>query len=57
MIKDEMKMRVSKIYENADDVRRDVLYYKDEIKQLLDNIIDLLVKIDSLQEDLEYEDE
>ena len=57
MIKDEMKMRVAKIYEKADDVRRDVLYYKDEIKQLLDNIIDLLVKIDSLQEDLEYEDE
>lgn len=57
MIKDEMKMRVAKIYEKADDARRDVLYYKDEIKQLLDNIIDLLVKIDSLQEDLEYEDE
>ena len=57
MIKDELKMRVSKIYEKADDVRRDVLYYKDEIKQLLDNIIDLLVKIDSLQEDLEFEDE
>lgn len=57
MIKDELKMRVAKIYEKADDARRDVLYYKDEIKQLLDNIIDLLVKIDSLQEDLEYEDE
>ena len=57
MIKDEMKMRVNAIYKMVDDVRRDVLYYKDEIKQLLDNIIDLAVKVDSLEEDLEYADE
>ena len=57
MIKDEMKTRVATIYEKADDACRDVLYYKDEIKQLLDKIMDLLVKIDSLQEDLECEDE
>lgn len=57
MIKDEMKVRVAAIYEKVDDVRRDLLYYKDEIKYLLDKIIDLAVKVDSLQEDLEYEDE
>ena len=57
MIKDEMKMRVTAIYERLDDVREDVLYYKDEIKQLLDKIIDLASKIDSLEMDLECEDE
>ena len=57
MSKDEMKMRVTAIYEKLDDVREDVLYYKDEIKQLLDKIIDLAVKIDSLEMDLECEDE
>lgn len=57
MIKDELKTRLSKIYEKADDARSDVLYYKDEMKQLLENIIDMLVEIDSLQEDLEFEDE
>ena len=57
MIKDEMKMRVAAIYEKVDDVREDVLYYKDEIKQLLDKIIDLASKIDSLEMDLECEDE
>ena len=57
MSKDEMKMRVTAIYEKLDDVREDVLYYKDELKQLLDKIIDLAVKIDSLEIDLECEDE
>ena len=57
MRKDEMKMRVTAIYERLDDVREDVLYYKDEIKQLLDKIIDLASKIDSLEMDLECEDE
>ena len=57
MSKDEMKMRVTAIYEKLDDVREDVLYYKDEIKQLLDKIIDLASKIDSLEMDLECEDE
>ena len=57
MSKEEMKMRVTAIYEKLDDVREDVLYYKDEIKQLLDKIIDLASKIDSLEIDLECEDE
>ena len=57
MSKDEMKMRVTAIYEKLDDVREDVLYYKDEIKQLLDKIIDLAAEIDSLEMDLECEDE
>ena len=57
MSKDEMKMRVTAIYEKLDDVREDVLYQKDEIKQLLDKIIDLASKIDSLEMDLECEDE
>ena len=57
MSKDEMKMRVTAIYEKLDDVREDVLYQKDEIKQLLDKIIDLASKIDPLEMDLECEDE
>ena len=57
MSKDEMKMRVTAIYEKLDDAREDVLYQKDEIKQLLDKIIDLAAEIDSLEMDLECEDE
>ena len=57
MIKDEMKERVAAIYKMVDDVRRDVLYYKDEITQLFDNITDLFVEVDSLEECLEFEDE
>ena len=57
MIKDEMKMRVAKIYEKVDDAREELKYLKDEIKQLLDKFLDLAAEVDSLQEDLEFEDE
>lgn len=57
MIKDELKMRVAKIYEKLDDVLRHLLYYKDEIKYLIDKNNDLAAEVDSLQEDLEFEDE
>ena len=57
MIKDEMKMRVAKIYEKVDDAREELNYLKDEIKQLLDKLLDLAAEVDSLQEDLEFEDE
>lgn len=57
MIKDELKMRVAKIYENVDDVRVELIEQKEAIKWLLDKIIDLAAEVDSLQEDLEFEDE
>ena len=57
MIKDEMKMRVSKIYEKVDDVRAELIEQKEAIKYLLDKIIDLAAEVDSLEVDLEYEDE
>ena len=57
MIKDEMKMRLSKIYENVDDVLVELIEQKEAIKYLLDKIIDLAAEVDSLEVDLEYDDE
>ena len=57
MIKDEMKMRLSKIYEKIDDVRDELNEQKEAIKYLLDKIIDLAAEIDSIEMDLECEDE
>ena len=57
MIKDEMKTRLSKIYEKVDDVRVELNEQKEAIKYLLDKIIDLAAEVDSLEVDLEYEDE
>ena len=57
MIKDEMKMRLSKIYEKVDDVRAELNEQKEAIKYLLDKIIDLAAEVDSLEMDLECEDE
>ena len=57
MIKDEMKMRVAKIYEKVDDVRAELIEQKEAIKYLLDKIIDLAAEVDSLEVDLEFEDE
>ena len=57
MIKDEMKTRLSKIYEKVDDVRAELNEQKEAIKYLLDKIIDLAAEIDSLEMDLECEDE
>ena len=57
MIKDEMKTRLSKIYEKVDDVRVELIEQKDAIKWLLDKIIDLAAEVDSLEMDLECEDE
>ena len=57
MIKDEMKTRVAAIYENVDDVRVELIEQKEAIKWLLDKIIDLAAEVDSLEKDLECEDE
>ena len=57
MIKDEMKTRLSKIYEKVDDVRVELNEQKEAIKYLLDKIIDLAAEVDSLEIDLECEDE
>lgn len=57
MIKDELKMRVAAIYEKVDDARVELIEQKEAIKWLLDKIIDLAAEVDSLQEDLEFEDE
>ena len=57
MIKDEMKTRVAAIYENVDDVRVELIEQKEAIKWLLDKIIDLAAEVDSLEVDLECEDE
>ena len=57
MSKDEMKMRVSALYEKVDDVRVVLIEQKDSIKWLLDKIIDLAAEVDSLEMDLECEDE
>ena len=57
MIKDEMKTRLSKIYEKVDDVRAELNEQKEAIKWLLDKIIDLAAEVDSLEMDLECEDE
>ena len=57
MIKDEMKMRVAAIYEKVDDVRVEINEQKEAIKWLLDKIIDLAAEVDTLEVDLECEDE
>ena len=57
MIKDEMKMRVSAIYDRLEDVRVELIEQKESIKWLLDKIIDLAAEVDSLEMDLECEDE
>lgn len=57
MIKDEMKMRVTALYERVDDVRVELIEQKEAIKWLLDKIIDLAAEVDSLEMDLECEDE
>ena len=57
MIKDELKMRVAKIYEKVSDVHTELMEQKAAIKYLLDKVIDLAAEVDSLQEDLEFEDE
>ena len=57
MIKDEMKTRVAAIYEKVDDVRVELIEQKEAIKWLLDKIIDLAAEVDSLEMDLECEDE
>ena len=57
MIKDEMKTRVSAIYDRLEDVRVELIEQKDSIKWLLDKIIDLAAEVDSLEMDLECEDE
>ena len=57
MIKDEMKMRVAAIYDRLEDVRVELNEQKDSIKWLLDKIIELAAEVDSLEVDLECEDE
>ena len=57
MIKDEMKTRVADIYEKVDNVRVELIEQKEAIKWLLDKIIDLAAEVDSLEADLECEDE
>ena len=57
MIKDEMKTRVSKIYEKVDDVRLELIDEKHAILHLLNKIIELETEVNSLEIDLEYEDE
>ena len=57
MIKDELNMRVAAIYEKVDDVRVELIEQKEAIKWLLDKIIDLAAEVDSLEMDLECEDE
>ena len=57
MIKDEMKMRLSKIYEKVDDVRVELIEQKQEIIYLLNKIVDLAAEVDSLEIDLDCEDE
>lgn len=57
MIKDELKMRVAKIYEKVDDVHAELIEQKEALKYLLDKIIELAAEVDSLEMDLECEDE
>ena len=57
MIKDELKMRVAKIYDKVSDVHTELIEQKAAIKYLLDKIIDLAAEVDSLEVDLECEDE
>ena len=57
MIKDEMKTRLTKIYEKVDDVRVELNEQRHAIIYLLNKIIDLAAEVDSLEIDLECEDE
>ena len=57
MIKDEMKTRVAAIYEKVDNVRLELIDEKHAILYLLNKIIELATEINSLEIDLEYEDE
>ena len=57
MIKDELKMRVAEIYDRLEDVRVGLIEQKESIKWLIDKIIDLAAEVDSLEIDLECEDE
>ena len=57
MSKDEMKMRLSKIYEKVDDVHVELIEQQHAIIYLQNIIIDLAAEIDSLEMDLECEDE
>ena len=57
MTKDEMKMRVAKMYDKIDAVHDELIEQKEAIKYLLDKIIDLAAEVDSLEVDLECEDE
>ena len=57
MIKDEMKTRLSKIYEKVDDVRVELNEQRHAIIYLLNKIIDLAAEVNSLEVDLECEDE
>lgn len=57
MIKDELKMRVAKIYEKVDDLRDELVGQKEAIKWLIDKFVDLAAEVDSLEVDLECEDE
>ena len=57
MTNDEMKMRLAKIHEMVDDSRVELIEQKDSIKWLIDKIIDLAAEVDSLEVDLECEDE
>ena len=57
LIKDEMKMRLSKIYEKVDDVHVELIEQQHAIIYLQNIIIDLAAEVDSLEMDLECEDE
>lgn len=57
MIKDELKMRAAKIYEKVDDLRDELVGQKEAIKWLIDKFVDLAAEVDSLEVDLECEDE
>ena len=57
MRKDEMKTRLSKIYEKVDDARVELNEQRHAIIYLLNKIVDLAAEVDSLEIDLECEDE
>ena len=57
MIKDEKKARVTAIYERLDDVRAELSEQKDVILYLLNRIGGLAAEVDSLEIDLDREDE
>lgn len=57
MNKDETKTRLSKIYEEVDDARVELIDQKRAINYLLNKIIVLATEVYSLEIDLECEDE